>query len=154
MALWVSPTNLREEGPLPTIKEKLVVVHTTSLNRDLIAHTEFSLRGREEGTLVGCPAVVTVTPGGAAYHLASDLAHCPLLNPFKTPNAYISLIYFGTNEKLLLCDLVYGTLCDEGVIAQSRCLICKRNNINRKKGPKSEDHGLGKILTRFLEIVG
>ena len=153
MALWVSPTNLREEGPLPATKEKLVAVHATSLNRDLIAHTDFSLRGREEGTLVGCPAVVTVTPGGAAYHLASDLAYCPLLDPIKTPNAYISLIYFGTNEKLLLCDLVYGTLCDEGVIAQSRCLICKRN-IKRKKGPKSEDHGLGEILTRFLEIVG
>ena len=155
LAMWVSPNSLkngRSYKRIPATKDKLVAFHGTSMHRDLIAFTDLSIRGRWDGSLVRCPAIISVQPGGASYHLAMDLERSSLFDPANTPTAFVSIINYGSNEKLLLTDLVYSTLHDEGVIGEAKCVVCRR--LKKQKRPIPETHGDDEVLGSFLRLLG
>ena len=128
-ASWESKNNLREtkkkcKFPLGFLnKDKLFVAHCDSLFKHIIGENEFSVKNRKNGKLLRLPACITVTPGCTVFDLSQELESSRIFQDFSR-QAFISLYFFGTNEKLKVLACVDGFLCNLGLISHKRCSMC------------------------------
>ena len=152
MGMYFSCKKLGLRGKFPLAhlnRQLLAVLLTTSMFRDFICKSLFSIRNREQNTMFPVPCGITINPGALAYHIQRNITESVLLAD-TNHTAYVSVIYIGSNEKSALYDLVMQFLCSEKLFKHG-CSICGKG---KKKNPYKFYLGHMKLdfLDAFIEL--
>lgn len=146
MSFYYTFNSLNDNGKFPLgflCKKLLFIMHTTSMFRDFICKSAFSKNKRQSKTLFKLPAGITVSPGGTAQHIASDILTNELIKGSNV-TCYISIFHVGNNEKLALQDFLQIFLCNSNIRTFDKCPICNKYPNCRKP------HYFPKALRTFM----
>ena len=152
MANWFSCKTLGSRGkyPLGHLNRKLLaVLLTTSMFRDFICKSLFSINNREKITMFPVPCGILINPGAQAYHIQRNISESKQLAD-TNHTAYVSIIYIGSNEKSALYDMVMQFLCDKKLLSHG-CSICGKGQ--NKPNKYYTRHVNLDFLDTFLELI-
>ena len=136
------------EGLLSSKFDKLFVMHTDSLWRDLCS-SDIQIK-KLFINKKGCfrfPNIFTISPGSTAYDLSKEF-YSKSFDEISF-SALISIHALGTNEILQLFSQIDSILCDLNLIKPACCSVCKRFNLNQNFVKKKYVHGRPEITKTF-----
>ena len=134
LGLWSPPTKLSNLGKFPLAhlhKDHLLIWHGTSLFRCFICKKYQNRIKRANSVLFPIPATITISPGSTAALLSKDIHESSELQSLNI-TAFISVIYFGSNEKSHFANIMSAHLCDQNLLTGKECTICEHLHRNNK----------------------
>ena len=154
MAISTDRRRLRfHEGLLSSKFEKLFVMHTDSLWRDLCSNDVHIKRLfiNKQGYF-RFPNLFTIGPGSMAYDLTNEFQYGGFDG--LDCSALISIFAFGSNELLQVSNYIDAVLCDLELLQPSSCSVCIRCRKGSEFVFKTCAHGVPDIVLDFDLSLG